>query len=81
MNPYLCDSLLVTSFLAPGESEDLTLVSRTTNPLAEGFYYVGIFLDPLNEIDEQRENNNVSWSRKRLRVGDATPARNWMLYK
>jgi len=80
-DPYFCDSLRVTSLLAPGEGEDLSSVSRTTNPLAEGFYYVGIFLDPLNEIVEQREDNNVSWSRKRLRVGDATPARNWMLYK
>ncbi|KPK67650.1 MAG: hypothetical protein AMJ84_12635, partial [Acidithiobacillales bacterium SM23_46] len=79
-DPYLCDSLLVSSLLDAGTTEPL-LAPRTTYPLDEGFYYVGVFLDPVNEIAEQREDNNISWSRERLRVGSATPVGRWMLYR
>jgi len=48
--------------------------------LGPGIYYVGVFIDPLNAVDEQIESNNATWSRRPLRVG-ATPADRWMFYR
>ena len=79
-DPYLCDSLVVSSFLAPGTTESLSL-PRTTYALEEGYYYVCAFVDAIDEIEEQREDNNACWSLERLRVGDATSAQYWMLYE
>lgn len=68
---FLCDSYGVTTTLAPGESLDLTaLPVRSTYALGAGVCYVGIRLDPLDQVAEQREDDNVTWvSRKKLYVG------------
>ncbi|KPL06537.1 hypothetical protein AMJ85_10235, partial [candidate division BRC1 bacterium SM23_51] len=82
--PYLCDSYFVTQSLGPGEGINLaTLPARSTYALAPGVYYVGIRLDPLDEVTEQREGDNLSWLiHKKLYVGPRPTAVSiWSLYR
>jgi hypothetical protein len=82
--PYLCDSCLVTQTISPGERFDLsTIPARTANVLPTGVYYVGIVIDAINQIAEQREDNNMTWlTHKKLYVGSRpTDASGWMLYR
>ena len=48
-----------------------------------GVYYVGIRLDPLDEIAEEREDDNLTWlTHKKLYVGPRpTAASTWPLYR
>jgi len=52
-------------------------------PPAVGVYYVGIRLDPLDEIAEEREDDNLTWlTHKKLYVGPRpTAASTWPLYR
>ena len=85
---YLCRSYNVTANLAPRQAVSLGGLLRTLDPPPSGppggLYYVGIRVDPLDEIDEANETNNFSWvPSQRLGVEpcptEATP--NWMLYR
>lgn len=58
---YLCDSLLVIDPLLPGESIDLSDRAYSSYALPEGPYAVGIVIDPLHSIAEQREDDNAVW--------------------
>jgi len=51
-------------------------------PTTPGVYYVGVRLDPLDEITEQREDDNLTWlTHKRLYVGPRpTVAPTWLFY-
>ena len=81
---YLCDSHKITMPMAPGQAIDLaSLPPRAAYPLAPGVYYVGVRLDPLDEIAEQREDDNATWVvRKKLYVGPRpTGVRSWTQYR
>jgi hypothetical protein len=82
--PLLCESVLISQALAPGESIDLaTLPDRVTSSLSPGVYTVGIRVDPDQAIDEQREDDNTTFvSLKYLYVGPRpTRATIWRLYR
>lgn len=82
--PYLCDSYGVSQPLAPGESMDLgSLPPRLAYDLPRGVYYVGVILDPLNSVSEQREDDNVLWqARKPIYIGPRpTRVEAWMRYR
>lgn len=58
---YLCDSILVSQDLGPGESLDLDAVERTVYDLGQippGYYYIRVSADSLNFIGEENEANN-----------------------
>lgn len=80
---YLCDSLPVAQTLSPGESMNVGSLSRATYSLPPGVYTVGVVVDPLNEIAEQREDDNVTWlTRKKLYIGARpTGSRGWLKYR
>jgi len=82
--PYLCDSYLITQPLGPGQRINLaTLPSRKTYALPPGVYAVGILLDPIREILEQREEDNVAGLvQKKMYVGPRpTETGRWMFYR
>lgn len=90
---FLTTSIRVERGLVPGEYVDLAAIERTvfagSPPLLPGDYTVGIIIDPLDEIDEGDESNNVVWARDRwLRVRPPaldqqgmTRSRNWTSYR
>jgi hypothetical protein len=80
---YLCDSLRIANPLDAGETVILSWYPRATYALAPGIYTVGVRLDPLNEIAEQREDDNLVWIEHRpLYVGiTPTAARGWIGYR
>jgi hypothetical protein len=84
VGPYLCDSYNIRSTLAPGEAIDLESLSpRVSNILPPGSYHVGVCIDALKEIAEQREDDNLAWLiHRRLHVGQRPAGtRTWNLYR
>jgi len=91
--PFLCAPMCVSEGLMPGQHLDLSAIERTvhgpTEGLLPGIYFVSVVVDPLNEVAESNELNNIALVRDRLlhvaaplhdREG-ATNARNWPLYR
>jgi hypothetical protein len=83
MEKYLCDSIRVVEPIAPGGAVRWSPLERLAYGLDEGVYLVGILIDVLDEVSEQREDDNMRWlSAKRLYVrSSSTQARGWMLYR
>lgn len=79
---YLCDSLKVTKPISPGEGVPLFPTQRTVYALPAGAYTVRIVVDPLGEIAEQREDDNITViAHRRLYVGQRpSRARTWTRY-
>lgn len=80
---YLCDSILVNEPLEGGGAIDLADHPRTTYGLLPGVYTLGIRVDPLGQVFEQDESDNLIWlPQQPLYVGaPLTRTRNWTGYR
>lgn len=84
---HLCDSLWVAPGLQPGTSYQFAIqrsVHGSSEGLPAGLYVVGMVVDPIDELPERIETNNVLWlGEKRLRVdaSEITAAQNWERYR
>lgn len=80
--PYLCAEHAVTNLIGPGESVDLASIAAATNELAPGAYWVGVIVNSSGAVAEQRADNNMTWSLKKLYVGPRPAGvKRWVNYK
>lgn len=84
---FLTESVNIGGPIAAGGSFDLSPLDLTVRTVAEGLpegvYVVGIIVDPLGEVTESNETNNMTWlPRKKIFVGPRpTSARRWGQYR
>lgn len=81
---FMCPLVTISAGLPPGSAFDLSTLSRTTPALSPGTYYVGVILDPFDEVGERNEGNNFYFqgTENRLYVGPRqSGATRWMYYR
>ena len=78
---YLCPSIAVES-LDAGASLDLSLFPRVVHSIPHDIYLVGIRVDPLNQVIEGDETNNLRWlTDTLLDVGHVLGVQRWTNYR